>query len=116
MTEAWEDYKSRVRFFNREGEPLTVQEWGELFGIYEYKMVRRSHIGDYLVSTVWTGLPALTFREGPPLIFETMVFEGEVSGNEWDEQKWATEAEAIDGHELLCAEVREHLAKIHKQS
>jgi hypothetical protein len=44
--------------------------------------------------------------QGPPLIFETMVFGGEYDGYQW---RWATLEGAEAGHEQAVAFVKEHL-------
>ena len=53
--------------------------------------------GKGYVSTVWMGLDH-NFRDGPPLIFESMYFGG---GDEEDQERYSTEAEALAGHERM---------------
>jgi len=48
------------------------------------------------VSTVWLGLDHRFRGDGPPLIFETLVFDAR--GHAWAQWRWATEAEARAGH------------------
>jgi hypothetical protein len=54
------------------------------------------------VSTVFLGLDH-NFYGGPPLVFETMVFGGQLTGRVWRTSTWE-EAEA--GHASMVAEVR----------
>lgn len=54
------------------------------------------------VSTVWLGLNH-QFGSGPPLIFETMVFPSESDSGDLDCDRYSTEAEALVGHERMCA-------------
>jgi hypothetical protein len=49
------------------------------------------------VSTVFLGIDH-GFGEGPPLIFETMVFASERHLDERDCQRYSTESEAVTGH------------------
>jgi len=49
------------------------------------------------VSTVWLGLDHC-FGDGPPVIFETMVFTTKESLDDLDCKRYSTEAEALAGH------------------
>ena len=69
-------------------------------------------MGVYWISTVWLGLDHNYFQNGPPLIFETMVFanpETDEEGyglTEFDVLRYATEEEAIAGHNAMVLLVR----------
>jgi hypothetical protein len=93
-------------YWDRNGVPLSLREWAELRENtdHSYVALGRDTIGFYLVSTVWIGLD-LGYNEPQPLIFETMVF---VNGSCYDMycHRYATEAEALAGHEAVCAEIR----------
>jgi hypothetical protein len=54
------------------------------------------------VSTVWLGFD-YSFGDGPPLIFETMVFPSERDMGELDCERYSTEEAAKKGHERMCA-------------
>jgi hypothetical protein len=75
-----------------------------------YKRIGEDYVGDYCVSTVHLGLNH-QFGEGPPLIFETMVFGAD--GNEITSfmdlycDRYSTEAEARAGHERVVAAVKD---------
>jgi len=97
------DFDGRPHYFDKEGNPLTLLEWGKLFEDLEYKRVGRTYIGKWLVSTVWLGLDH-RFGPGPPLFLETMVFDP--WGDDQMQDRYSTEADALDGHELACAWVR----------
>lgn len=58
------------------------------------------------VSTVFLGLDH-NWGDGPPLLFETMVFGGLLDG---EMDRYATKADALIGHALMCARVRDSLA------
>lgn len=81
-------------YYDWEGKPISRTTWGRLW-------TDERHIGDtevaegICVSTVWLGLDHNFFGEGPPLIFETMVFGGELDEMCW---RYATEREARAGH------------------
>lgn len=57
------------------------------------------------VSTVFLGLDH-QFGQGPPLVFETMVFGGPCDG---DQDRYSTWAEAEAGHQRIVERVRERL-------
>ena len=50
------------------------------------------------VSTVFLGINH-NFGEGPPLLFETMIFGGEYDDEQW---RYATWNEALAGHKKAC--------------
>ena len=58
------------------------------------------------VSTVFLGLNH-QFGDGPPLIFETMVFGGDLDG---EQERYSTEAEAIEGHKAMIVRVQQTLS------
>jgi hypothetical protein len=57
-----------------------------------------------LVSTVFLGLDHNYFSDGPPILWETMVFGGVLDGTQ---QRYASREEAIVGHQELCCRVME---------
>jgi predicted cobalt transporter CbtA len=54
------------------------------------------------VSTVWIGIDHRFGDDGPPLIFETMVFNRAEGWGELDCERYSTEAEAVAGHAAMC--------------
>lgn len=74
-----------------------IIEWGKWFEKAE-RHVAKTEAGDVKVSTVFLGLDH-SFGEGPPLLFETMIF-----GGDHDEEMWrySTWDEAEQGHESAC--------------
>ncbi len=83
-------------YYDRQGEPIDMIEWGKRLTDLEYKRVAYDELADgtIIVSTVWLGLDH-NWGEGRPLIFETMVFGGP---NDQDQYRYSTEAEALAGH------------------
>jgi hypothetical protein len=98
-------------WFDRQGNNISVEEWGEIHSTD--KIVAQEHVGDYFVSTVWIGIDMNYSDEGPPLIFETMVFKqppgSERLGDVEECWRWATEEEAHTGHGLLVTAYRSRL-------
>lgn len=106
------------RFYNIDGEPITLDEWVNLFEMFEeYRIVAQDEVGAGIkVSTVWMGLDH-SWGFGLPLIFETMVFtlldEPYVmpGGDEYwwegvEQYRYSTLAEAEAGHAKILAMVR----------
>lgn len=78
----WEMWNDR-RYFTLDDEnrvvgPVTIEEWAAWMARRQHKR----HVGDtetqlFRVSTVFLGLDMRFGGKGPPLLFETMVFERE---------------------------------------
>lgn len=77
------------------------------------RTVAKSTIDDYLVSTVFLGLDHQWEDDGPPLLFETMVF-GKGPLNERLE-RCTTWEEAEVMHEKMCKEIRQQENKTGEQ-
>ena len=52
-----------------------VHDWSKMFGSRN-RIVAKEYVGDMHVSTVFLGLDHRYGGEGPPLVFETMIFNG----------------------------------------
>jgi hypothetical protein len=67
------------------------------------RIVARTIIGDATVSTVFLGLNH-QYGDGPPLIFETLVFAGALDG---EMERYSTWEEAEQGHQAMVKRVTE---------
>lgn len=97
-------------FYDRAGNPITDADRFELIASDpNYKRVAETDLDHYWVSTVWLGLDH-QWDDGPPLIFETMVFAkdsaGEIDFSGEDSDRYSTEAEALAGHKSAVARWR----------
>ncbi|HEY6143716.1 MAG TPA: hypothetical protein VIV55_09930 [Flavobacterium sp.] len=63
--------------------------------------VDRTDIGNILVSTVFLGIDH-SFRSDVPILFETMIFGGELEGYQ---ERYSTWDEAVKGHKRACDRV-----------
>lgn len=83
------------RYYDRAGNQIDVNQWIALSS-EEYKRVALSEgvVPGVVVSTVWLGLD-LGYGDGPPFIFETMVFGG---AHDEEQERYSTEADALAGH------------------
>jgi hypothetical protein len=95
-----------ILYYDMDGNPLSMEEWSAYYGHNRHvgeTYVRRRH-KTYYVSTVWLGLDH-GWGDGPPVIFETMVFErGDFSDLDMD--RYATKEQAKAGHRRMVAAVR----------
>lgn len=119
-------------YYRKDGQPIhDVLEWDTFFQDPSYKVIRRTRLrgGKKWVSTVWLGIDH-GLGQGPPVIFETMVFGLKDFGparpyhtpryqQNYAQERWHTEAEAIAGHAALCrywqmnrAQRRRHEARV----
>jgi hypothetical protein len=86
-------------WLDRQGNSISAEEWGVIHSTD--KIVAQEQIGGCMISTVWLGINH-NWGDGPPLIFETMVFPLKDSGK-WNLEplymdRYATEEEARAGH------------------
>lgn len=108
-----------VRWYDRQGNRISLRQGDALLGDQEARRVGLTNVGPYVVSTVFLVLDH-RYDDGPPVLFETMVFardEFEDPDREglqdFDSRRYCTEAEAAAGHEetvtLVRATTREEL-------
>lgn len=84
--------------------PLNGADWCRLYGNKNFanRVVKQETLPDgKWVSTTLIGLDHRFIGDGPPLIFETMVFPEECNWSELDVRRYATEEEARAGHEEM---------------
>ena len=74
--------------------PATIMEWAQWVETAE-RTVAKTHLDDCSVSTVFLGLDH-QYGDGPPLLFETMIFDGPHDQEQW---RYTTREEALVGHE-----------------
>jgi hypothetical protein len=87
----------------QEVKPVDLMTWASWFEKNRTnRHVGNDTVGDVRVSTVFLGLDH-SFGEGPPMLFETMIFGGEHDEDQWHYSTWA-EAEA--GHARALALVK----------
>ena len=96
-------------FYDRLGVEIEIEEYAHLLSDIDYKVlvqedVLTPHGKMAWVSTVWIGSNMNFLRQGPPLIFETMIFWRHDEPHE--AEVWArypTEGSAREGHALCVA-------------
>lgn len=88
--------------YDRQGNPIDVLDWARRRA--DEQRVARTKTRHAEISTVWLGLNHNWMPDGPPLIFETMVFGGSFDQHQ---ERYSTEAEALAGHARIVEMVRE---------
>jgi hypothetical protein len=91
--------------FDRNGEPISPEEWSAAFGRDDRTVARTSLGTRGEVSTVWLGLDA-SHGDGPPLIFETMMFGGPMHALRLGQ--YSTEEGAKAGHQAVLNALLHH--------
>lgn len=92
--------------------PLPIDNvvvWAHWFEAHQQeRIVAQETIGSYLVSTVLLGSDHQYARDGPPLLFETMIFPPPGHEEGWEEYRvrCSTWEEAEQEHALACDIVR----------
>jgi hypothetical protein len=87
-------------YYDRKGEPIGSEQLSDALA---NNAVGKTQVGGYDVSTVYVGVNH-NFGDGPPLIFETMVFQNGSARDEFME-RYSTEDEAKRGHENIVGMV-----------
>lgn len=78
--------------------------------------VAQTDLGMCRVSTVFLGLDHRPIGEGPPILFETMVFSETEGLREQGRRRYCTWAEAEVGHMEVVEAIREEIAKLEKNA
>lgn len=91
----------------RDGVPVEVgvREWATAFGRdRDNRIVERTKVGDVLVSTVFLGLDHNFTDEGPPILWETLVFGGPLNEEMY---RYTSLEDAKAGHAAMVQRVKE---------
>lgn len=91
-----------IGYYHRDGSPAESFVRSHDPESPDYFRVAETEIGDVRISTVFICLDH-RYGDGPPIIFETMVFGGK---HDEDMDRYSTEAEALAGHERWVARIR----------
>src|SRR5262245_17632735 len=97
--QSWRSSMYPLQIYDREGQPITIEQWAVLIGDLNYIKVAENTLPDGMwISTVWLGINHRFLHKGPPLIFETGVFRSKDNLESMDQRRYSTEADAIVGH------------------
>ena len=108
----WErDWDGRPIYYDRQGKPMTVQQWAQRFEDEDYRHIARDVIGPdepldpaplITVSTFWLGLNH-DWRSDEPLIYETIIIGGEHDATGMRTRRRSRRGKAIEGRSTICA-------------
>ncbi len=93
-------------WYDPEGRPCSMESWGQFMNDPEMKYVKQETVNGYYVSTVYIGLNYRFGDDGPPLIYETMIFEG----GDWSDlycERYHSRLAAEAGHERAVEHARQ---------
>src|SRR4051812_33772197 len=107
----WLDWVNRSLYYDRVGNPIPMGRGMDLHRDWSYTVLAKTIVGSWEVSTVWLGIDHGFI--GPPLIFETMVFEIAESNSFFFgasfvyhesmfddfQARYTTQTQAYEGHE-----------------
>ena len=98
----------RLRYYTLDADHRIVETdmmtWATAMKSVANRLVARTEFDDIAVSTVFVGLDHRYHGNGPPLVFETMIFGGELDMRTWRYSSW-DDAEA--GHAAAVRKVRD---------
>lgn len=90
----------------------SLQEACNWYENFDQRQIASTVIHDIRVSTVFLMMDHRLFGDGPPVLFETMVFSQEDAGvdiGDWT-QRYCTYEAAVTGHNQVVEEVRAMIA------
>lgn len=80
-----------------------VIEWAKFFEDSRRRIIKQDYFGNVMVSTVFLGIDHNFFGDGPPVLWETMIFGGVDDG--WQERSFSHKM-ALSVHDLAVAQVK----------
>ncbi len=87
------------------GTPVkaTLHEWAAWFQKSPNRIVKKEHIGESQVSTIFLGIDH-NYADGPPLLWETMVFSGKFDQEQ--DRCGGNRSDALAMHDRMAAKVK----------
>ena len=98
---------------DKDGVPRTVsmEEWAFMFEDVGSRVVKQEHVHDVLVSTVFLGFDHNYRPDGPPILWETMVFEENRTNDKRDKERFPVVER--DGYTERCSGNKEQAEAMH---
>jgi len=82
-------------------KPVSLLTWAQWYETAD-RQIKHDTVGEIVISTLFIGLNRNWNQDGPPLLFETMVFGGEFDG---ELHRYSTYGEAEAGHDTIYQKV-----------
>lgn len=89
-----------LHYIEINGQPIpepNILVWARWFETAN-RIVAQTQVGEATVSTVFLGFDYNFWTQGQPLLYETLIFGGDMDGRE---KRYATRAQALAGHEAV---------------
>jgi hypothetical protein len=116
-----EELIARETMFDRKGRAINSSKLEILRSVPTYHAVKQEDVGPYFISTVWLGIEQNFFswvedrKNHRPTIFETMIFEWvcgrKVPAFDDYQERYATEIEALTGHQRAVEFVKQSISQ-----
>lgn len=90
---------------------VNMLTWARWFETFANRRVAFTEVGGAHVSTVFLGLDH-SFECGPPVLFESMAFSGDLSGDLGLGRRYHTREQALRGHKEIVEELRRRQKQI----
>lgn len=91
------------RYYSPNGEPIDMETWAVFIESHNQVVAQTKLRDGHFVSTVYLGLDHNFSGVGPPLIYETMVFEP-YSSRDLICHRYSTRVAALEGHDATVWE------------
>lgn len=83
--------------------PVKVMEWAHWFEKSDRRIGYTEITSEVRVSTVFLGIDHRFSGNGPPLLFETMIFGGPLADSQW---RYVSHDDALAGHAVAVRKAR----------
>lgn len=87
-------------------EEPDILKWAQWYEEFNNRVLKKDKIGELRISTVFLGIDHRLFDEGPPILFETMIFGGQ---HDKYQERYTSWDEALEGHRVALELVRNEL-------
>lgn len=94
------------KYILKNGVPVPCYDlltWAKWFDKAGNRSLASTRVADSLVSTVFLGINHRFHGDGPPILYETMVFSGKLEGYQ---MRYTTRQQALAGHKAAVKKVK----------
>lgn len=85
---------------------VDLMTWAKWFENFQERMIAQDTIGPFFVSTMFLGIDHRFCGNGPPIVFETMVFDIRDKHQEYGQARYCTIEQAEAGHQRYLDQAR----------
>lgn len=98
-------------YYDLDGNPCDMYTWADLFDDFDGRVIGRTTVGHYTVSTVWLGIDHGLGTESKPVLWESMIFINAEDGTSDPHDlsgttvRYSSRDDAFKGHQELVKKV-----------